>query len=258
MPAPCRSPRRTGLVGVGVQHRRMRRDQGDQQAGAGAGARGLIGSRESRWHRTCRRGRMAARDPLPAARRADRRDRVRARHDRGDRARHRFRPRLPRLAGCCHGQFLPASMTPRPGSSGSTARSRRHRLPDPRAGGLAFLDHRDRRSILWPSIAAVLLVGFQAWLGPRDGAAREHRRVRDGPPRRGDGPRRPARVPARPAGYPARLRRRGGSQRFTLLAAFAAAATFALLLFGSQRDRARRRPRLPRLAADERLAPPGR
>ena len=27
---------------------------------------------------------------------------------------------------------------------------------------LAFLDHRDRRSILWPSLVAVLLVGFQA------------------------------------------------------------------------------------------------
>ena len=36
------------------------------------------------------------------------------------------------------------------------------------------------------------------------------------------------------AGYPARLPRRGGSQRFTLIAAFAAAAVFALLLFGSQ------------------------
>ena len=34
--------------------------------------------------------------------------------------------------------------------------------------GVAFLawkDHRDRRSILWPSLAAVVLVGFQAWLG---------------------------------------------------------------------------------------------
>ena len=30
---------------------------------------------------------------------------------------------------------------------------------------LALIDHRDRRSILWPSSAAVLLVGFQAWLG---------------------------------------------------------------------------------------------
>ena len=30
---------------------------------------------------------------------------------------------------------------------------------------LAWLDHRDRRSILWPTLAAVLLVGFQAWLG---------------------------------------------------------------------------------------------
>src|SRR5206468_3297296 len=32
---------------------------------------------------------------------------------------------------------------------------------------VAWLDHRDRRSILWPSFAAVLLVGFQAWLGGR-------------------------------------------------------------------------------------------
>ena len=34
--------------------------------------------------------------------------------------------------------------------------------------GVAFFawkDHRDRRSILWPSLAAVVLVVFQAWLG---------------------------------------------------------------------------------------------
>src|SRR5204863_143060 len=30
---------------------------------------------------------------------------------------------------------------------------------------VAFRDHRDRRSILGPSIGAVVLVGFQAWLG---------------------------------------------------------------------------------------------
>src|SRR6185295_15045219 len=36
------------------------------------------------------------------------------------------------------------------------------------------------------------------------------------------------------SGHPARLPSRGASQRFTLLAAFAAIATFALLLFGSQ------------------------
>ena len=30
---------------------------------------------------------------------------------------------------------------------------------------VAFLDHRDRPSLLWPSIGAVALVGFQAWLG---------------------------------------------------------------------------------------------
>ncbi|HEX5241197.1 MAG TPA: COX15/CtaA family protein, partial [Candidatus Limnocylindrales bacterium] len=30
---------------------------------------------------------------------------------------------------------------------------------------LAIRDHRSTPSILWPSIAAVVLVGFQAWLG---------------------------------------------------------------------------------------------
>ena len=31
--------------------------------------------------------------------------------------------------------------------------------------GLAFLDHRDRRTLVAASVAAVVLVGFQAWLG---------------------------------------------------------------------------------------------
>ncbi len=30
---------------------------------------------------------------------------------------------------------------------------------------VALRDHRDRPSLLWPSVGAVLLVGFQAWLG---------------------------------------------------------------------------------------------
>ena len=30
---------------------------------------------------------------------------------------------------------------------------------------LALRDHRGQRSILWPTLAAVALVGFQAWLG---------------------------------------------------------------------------------------------
>jgi heme o synthase len=96
----------------------------------------------------------------------------------------------------------------------------------------ALLDHRDRRSILWPSLAAVVLVGFQAWLG------RETVRLGN----TGDS------VTAHlatamalegllvfvlvRAWYPANLGR-GGSQRFTLLAIFGAVATFALLLFGS-------------------------
>ena len=98
---------------------------------------------------------------------------------------------------------------------------------------LAFLDHRGRRSILWPTLVAVGLVGFQAWLG------RETVRLGN------SGESVTAHLAAAMtlvgllvyltvrAGYPARLPVRGASQRFTLLAAFGAAATFALLLFGS-------------------------
>ncbi|HUG30158.1 MAG TPA: heme o synthase, partial [Candidatus Limnocylindria bacterium] len=97
---------------------------------------------------------------------------------------------------------------------------------------LAVIDHRDRRSILWPSIAAVLLVGFQAWLG------RETVRLGN------SGESVTAHLAAAMAlvgllvyllvrsSYPVRLTG-AGSQRYTLLASFGAAATFALLLFGS-------------------------
>jgi protoheme IX farnesyltransferase len=97
---------------------------------------------------------------------------------------------------------------------------------------LAVIDHRDRRSILWPSVTAVLLVGFQAYLGART--------VQLG----NTGESVTAHLAAAMAlvgllvyllvraSYPARLGA-GGSQRFTLLAAFGAAATFGLLLFGS-------------------------
>jgi heme o synthase len=97
---------------------------------------------------------------------------------------------------------------------------------------LAYVDHRDRRSILWPSLAAVALVGFQAWLG------RETVRLGN------TGESVTAHLAAAMAlvgllvyllvrsSYPARLTGLG-SQRFTLLAAFGAAATFAVLLFGA-------------------------
>lgn len=98
---------------------------------------------------------------------------------------------------------------------------------------LAIRDHRSRPSLLWPSVAAVGLVGFQAWLG------RETVRLGN------SGESVTAHLAAAMllvgllvfvtvrAGYPADLPRRGASQRFTLLATFAAVATFALLLFGS-------------------------
>ena len=103
---------------------------------------------------------------------------------------------------------------------------------------LAVRDHRDRPSLWRPAIAAVGLVGFQAWLG------RETVRLGN------SGESVTAHLTAAlllvallvfltvRAGFPARLPSGGGSargsQRFTLLAAFTTLATFALLLFGSQ------------------------
>ena len=100
---------------------------------------------------------------------------------------------------------------------------------------LAIRDHRDRPSLLWPSIASVGLVGFQAWLG------RETVRLGN------SGESVTAHLTAAlllvtllvfltvRAGFPARLGGGSGrSQRFTLLAAFTTLATFALLLFGSR------------------------
>jgi heme A synthase len=98
---------------------------------------------------------------------------------------------------------------------------------------LAFIDHRDRRPLLWPSIGAVALVGFQAWLG------RETVRLGN------SGESVTAHLAAAMvlfallvylfvrAGYPARLTGRGASQRFAALATFSAVSVYALLLFGS-------------------------
>ena len=97
----------------------------------------------------------------------------------------------------------------------------------------AVRDYRNRASILWPSLAAVALVGFQAWLG------RETVRLNN------SGESVTAHLAAAMALvgllvyvlvrslHPARMGGRGGSQRFTLLASLASAATFALLMFGS-------------------------
>src|SRR5262245_56763668 len=99
---------------------------------------------------------------------------------------------------------------------------------------LAVLDHRDRRSLVAASFAAAVVVACQAWL------ARETVGLGNA------GESVTAHLAAAMlrlgllgwilvrAGYPARLPGRGGSQRFTLLATFAAVSTFDLLLFGSQ------------------------
>jgi protoheme IX farnesyltransferase len=103
--------------------------------------------------------------------------------------------------------------------------------------GLAYLairHHRDRPSILWPTLFAVLLVGFQAWLGRetvRLGNSGESVTAHLGAAMTLVGV---LVYLAVRSGYPARIGGRGASQRFTLLAAFGALTTFALLLFGSQ------------------------
>jgi heme o synthase len=98
---------------------------------------------------------------------------------------------------------------------------------------LAWRDHHDRRSLFWLGIGAVILVGFQAWLGEET--------VRLG----NSGESVTAHLASAMAllgllvyilarsFYPARVGGQGASQRFTLLAAFGATTTFALLLFGS-------------------------
>ena len=135
----------------------------------------------------------------------------------------------------CHGQLIPSADDPKAWIEWI------HRTVAVVIGfeilGLAVLairDYRDRRSILWPSLAAVGLVGFQAWLG------RETVRLGN------SGELVTAHLAtaltlvallvflAVRAGYPARIGGRGASQRFTLLAAFTTGITFALLLFGSQ------------------------
>jgi protoheme IX farnesyltransferase len=134
----------------------------------------------------------------------------------------------------CYGQLLP------PSGDGKAWIEWTHRTVAAVIGflivglaAIAVLDHRHRRSILWPSLVAVALVGFQAWLG------RETVRLGN------SGESVTAHFAAAMAlmgilvyllvrsSYPARIGGRGGSQRFTLLAVFGAAATFVLLLFGS-------------------------
>jgi len=140
----------------------------------------------------------------------------------------------PHWPGCFEGQFLPSL-----GSDYHVWIEWLHRAVAALIGllivamaALAVLDHRDRPSIVWPSLAAVLLVGFQAWLGART--------VQLG----NTGESVTAHLAAAMAlvgllvyllvraSYPARLAG-GGSQRFTLLASFAAAAVFGVLLFGA-------------------------
>ncbi|HET9681513.1 MAG TPA: heme o synthase [Candidatus Limnocylindrales bacterium] len=141
----------------------------------------------------------------------------------------------PHWPGCFEGQFLPSLS-----SDYHVWLEWIHRTVAAIIGfealGLAFVAWRDYRStpsILWPSFGAVLLVGFQAWLGQET--------VRLG----NSGPSVTAHLAAAMAvvglliyllvraSYPIRLGGRSGSQRFTLVAAFGAAATFVVLLFGS-------------------------
>jgi protoheme IX farnesyltransferase len=141
----------------------------------------------------------------------------------------------PTWPGCFEGQFLP-----RPDQGLQVWFEWTHRTVAALIGVLilamafvALRSHRDRPSILYPSLAAVALVGFQAWLG------RETVRLGN----TGESVTAHLATAMALVGllvfvlvrsfYPARIGGRGASQRFTLLAAFGALATYALLLFGS-------------------------
>jgi protoheme IX farnesyltransferase len=98
---------------------------------------------------------------------------------------------------------------------------------------IAVVDHRDRPSLVVGALGSLLLIGFQAWLG------RETVRLGN------TGESVLAHLVAAlalaallaflliRASYPARLPERGRSQRFTILAVFAAVATFTLIVFGA-------------------------
>ncbi|HEU4671778.1 MAG TPA: heme o synthase [Candidatus Limnocylindrales bacterium] len=134
----------------------------------------------------------------------------------------------------CYGQILP------PANDGQAWIEWTHRTIAAVIGflilGLAFFavrDHRDRPSILWGSLLAVALVGFQAWLG------RETVRLGNS----GESVTAHLATAMALLGllifllvrslFPARIGGRGTSQRFTLLATLTAAAVYVLLLFGS-------------------------
>ncbi len=112
----------------------------------------------------------------------------------------------------------------------------------------AFASQRATRSLVVGSIVALLLTGFQAYLGARTVALNN------------SGESVTAHLAAAMillgvcvflavrAGYPAQLPRQGSSQRLTLLIGFTALTVFALLLFGSTRDSDELRAGVPRLA----------
>jgi protoheme IX farnesyltransferase len=141
----------------------------------------------------------------------------------------------PTWPGCFEGQFLPSL-----GDGYQVWLEWVHRTVAVVIGflilglaALALIDHRDRRSVVWGSLAGVVLVGFQAWLGKET--------VRLG----NSGESVTAHLATAMAllgllvfllvrsGFPARIGGRGASQRFTLVATFGATAVYALLLFGS-------------------------
>ena len=141
----------------------------------------------------------------------------------------------PTWPGCFEGQFLPSL-----DAGGQVWIEWTHRTVAFLIGflvlglaALSLIDHRDRPSLVWPSLATVGIGLFQAYLGKET--------VRLG----NSGPSVTAHLAtamlmfailvfilAR-SFFPARIGGRGSSQRFTLVAAFGAATTFALLLFGS-------------------------
>ena len=99
----------------------------------------------------------------------------------------------------------------------------------------AFRTQRATRSLVVGSVAALLMVGFQAYLGKVTVEMTNSAEIGHGAPRHGDGAAGHLPVPDRPVALPgASSPRAAHRSACTLLVGFSAVSVFALLLFGTE------------------------
>ncbi len=231
-------------------------------ARAGTGSRRGVGGTSSTAYRD--RSERAAgvewrpREPLPEARRAHPRDRSRAGHDRGHRARHGFGPRLPGLAALPRPDHPVARRHQGLDRVDPPDRRGRHRLRDPRPR----LPGHPR--LPRPPIDPLAVAGggrarrLPGVARARDGPPRQQRRVGHGAPGRGPHAGRVAGLPDRPGRLPGQDRRPRWQPAIHARRGLRHGPHVRPAPVRIARDGHVVRPGLPGLAADERDAVPGR